>query len=74
LPGNLCNNGVQHDNDYASVADIQILQTAQEILTSGTSLNPKTELSQMHVNQAKGAFHSLEYSTIHQSMHKAWPN
>jgi hypothetical protein len=31
LPGNLSNNGARHNNDHASIADIQILLTAQEI-------------------------------------------
>ena len=31
LPRNLSNNGARHDNDHASIADVQILPTAQEI-------------------------------------------
>ena len=34
LPGNLSHKGIRHDNDHASIADIQILPTAQEITSS----------------------------------------
>jgi hypothetical protein len=31
LPGNLSSKGARHDNDYTSIADIQILPIAREI-------------------------------------------
>ncbi|KAL9132322.1 MAG: hypothetical protein Q9175_006504 [Cornicularia normoerica] len=49
LPGNLSNNGARHDNDHASVADVQILPTAQEIASSRQEYLPLIDSTQHHL-------------------------
>ena len=54
LPGNLSNNGARHDNDYASISDIQILPTAQEIASSRQEYLPLIDSTQHHLSGLAG--------------------
>ena len=54
LPGNLSNNGTRHDNDYASIADIQILPTAQEIASPRQEYLPLIDSTQHHLSGLAG--------------------
>ena len=49
LPGNLSNEGARHDNDHASIADIQILPTAQEIASPRQEYLPSIGSTQNHL-------------------------
>jgi hypothetical protein len=54
LPGNLSNNGARHDNDHASIADIQILPTAQEIASPRQEYLPLIDSTQHHLSGLVG--------------------
>ena len=54
LPGNLSNDGTRHDNDHASIADIQILPTAQEIASSRHEYLPSINSTQHHLSGLAG--------------------
>ncbi|MCJ1413701.1 hypothetical protein MMC32_000025 [Xylographa parallela] len=54
LPGNLSNNGARHNNDHASIADIQILPTAQEIASSRQEYLPLIDSAQHHLSGLAG--------------------
>ena len=54
LPGNLSNNGARHDNDHASIADIQILPTAQEIASPRQEYLPLVDSTQHHLSGLAG--------------------
>ena len=49
LPGDLSNNGARHDNDHASVVDVRILPTAQEITSTRQEYLPLIESTQHHL-------------------------
>lgn len=49
LPGNLSNIGARHDNDHASIADIQILPTAQEIASQRQEYLPLIDPARHHL-------------------------
>ncbi|KAL5354313.1 hypothetical protein ACLOAV_000401 [Pseudogymnoascus australis] len=49
LPGNLSNNGARHDNDHATIADIQILPTAQEIASQRQEYLPLIDPARHHL-------------------------
>lgn len=49
LPGNLSNNGARHDNDHASIADVRILPTAQEIASQRQEYLPFINTTQHHL-------------------------
>ena len=49
LPGNLSNIGARHDNDHASIADIQILPTAQEIASQRQEYLPLIDPAHHHL-------------------------
>jgi hypothetical protein len=50
LPGNLSNNGARHDNDHASVTDIHILPTDQEITSTRQEYIPTIDSTQHHLS------------------------
>jgi hypothetical protein len=54
LPGNLSNNGARHDNDHASIADIQILPTAREIASQRQEYLPLIDSTQHHLTGLAG--------------------
>lgn len=54
LPESLSNNGARHDNDYASIADIQILPTAQEIASSRQEYLSLIDSTQHHLSGLAG--------------------
>jgi hypothetical protein len=54
LPRNLSNNGTQHDNDHASIADIQILPTAREIASLQQEYLLLIDLTQHHLSSLAG--------------------
>jgi hypothetical protein len=54
LPGNLSNNGARHDNDHANIADIQILPTAQEIVSSRKEYLPLLDSTRHHLSGLAG--------------------
>ncbi|KAH8663361.1 hypothetical protein BGZ60DRAFT_489915 [Tricladium varicosporioides] len=54
LPGNLSKNGPRHDNDHVSIADIQILPTAQEIASSRQEYLPLIDSAQHHLSGLAG--------------------
>ncbi|WPG98204.1 Hypothetical protein R9X50_00099100 [Acrodontium crateriforme] len=54
LPGNLSGNGARHDNDHASIADIQILPTAQEIVSPRQEYLPLVNSTQNHLSGLAG--------------------
>ena len=54
LPGNLSNNGARHDNDHASIADIQILPTAREIASPRQEYLPLIDSTQHHLSGLAG--------------------
>ncbi|KAG4435121.1 hypothetical protein IFR05_009386 [Cadophora sp. M221] len=54
LPGNLSNNGARHDNDHASIADIQILPTTQEIASPRQEYLPLIDSTQHHLSGLAG--------------------
>ncbi|TGO06847.1 hypothetical protein BTUL_0451g00010 [Botrytis tulipae] len=54
LPGNLSNQGARHDNDHASIGDIQILPTAQEIASARQEYLPLTGSTQNHLSGLAG--------------------
>lgn len=54
LPGNLSTNGARHDNDHESVADIQILPTAQEIVSPRQEYLPLADPTQHHLSGLAG--------------------
>jgi hypothetical protein len=54
LPGNLSNYGARHDNDHASIADIQILPTAQEIASLRQEYLPLIDSTQHHLRGLAG--------------------
>ncbi|KFY34168.1 hypothetical protein V494_06994 [Pseudogymnoascus sp. VKM F-4513 (FW-928)] len=49
LPGNLSNIGARHDNDHASIADIMILPTAQEIASQRQEYLPLIDPTRHHL-------------------------
>ncbi|KFY08522.1 hypothetical protein V492_06159 [Pseudogymnoascus sp. VKM F-4246] len=49
LPGNLSKIGARHDNDHASIADIMILPTAQEIASQRQEYLPLIDPTQHHL-------------------------
>ena len=49
LLGNLSNNGARHVNDHASVVDVRILPTAQEITSTRQEHLPLMESTQHHL-------------------------
>ncbi|ELR09946.1 hypothetical protein GMDG_04422 [Pseudogymnoascus destructans 20631-21] len=49
LPGNLSNIGARHDNDHASIADILILPTAQEIASQRQEYLPLIDPARNHL-------------------------
>ncbi|KAK6591706.1 hypothetical protein H4I96_12262 [Botrytis cinerea] len=54
LPGNLSSQGARHDNDHASIGDIQILPTAQEIASPRQEYLPLTDSTQNHLSGLAG--------------------
>jgi len=70
LPGNLSNNGARHGNDHAKVADIQILPTAQEIVSSRQKYLLLIDLTQHHLSGLAGLlnrqFRLLREDTVRQ--------
>lgn len=54
LPGDLSNNGARHDNDHADIASIQILPTAQEIVSTRQEYLPLLESTQNHLSGLAG--------------------
>ncbi|MCJ1396231.1 hypothetical protein MMC18_009120 [Xylographa bjoerkii] len=54
LPGSLSDNGARHDNDHESIADIQILPTAQEIASSRQEYLPLIDSAQHHLSGLAG--------------------
>jgi hypothetical protein len=54
LPGNLANKGARHDNDHASIADIQILPTAQEIASPRPEYLPLVDSTLHHLSGLAG--------------------
>ena len=54
LPGHLSNNGARHDNDHASIADIQILPTAREIASPRQEYLPLIDSTQHHLSGLAG--------------------
>ncbi|KFY14961.1 hypothetical protein V491_05834 [Pseudogymnoascus sp. VKM F-3775] len=49
LPGNLSKTGARHDNDHASIADIRILPTAQEIASQRQEYLPLLDPARHHL-------------------------
>ncbi|TVY93442.1 hypothetical protein LAWI1_G000629 [Lachnellula willkommii] len=49
LPGQLSTNGARHDNDHASIADIQILPTGLEIVSPRHEYLPLLDSTQHHL-------------------------
>jgi hypothetical protein len=49
LPGDLSAYGIRHDNDHASISDIQILPTAQEIISPRQEYLPFADSSQNYL-------------------------
>ena len=70
LPGNLSNNGARHDNDHASIADIQILPTAREIASLRQEYLPLIDSTQHHLSGLAGLldrqFRLLREDTVRQ--------
>ncbi|KAI9784988.1 MAG: hypothetical protein M1839_001184 [Geoglossum umbratile] len=54
LPGNLSKDGARHDNDHASIADIQTLPTAQEIASLRREYLPLIDSTQHHLSGLAG--------------------
>ncbi|TGO16135.1 hypothetical protein BPAE_0516g00020 [Botrytis paeoniae] len=54
LPGNLSSQGARHDNDHASIGDIQILPTAQEIASLRQEYLPLIDSTQNHLSGLAG--------------------
>jgi hypothetical protein len=54
LPGNLSKNGPRHDNDHASIFDIQILPTAEEIASSRQEYLPIVDSTSQHLTGLAG--------------------
>ncbi|KAL9119512.1 MAG: hypothetical protein Q9187_003935 [Circinaria calcarea] len=54
LPGNLSNNGARHDNDHASIVNIQILPTPQEIASTRQEYLPLIDSTQHHLSGLAG--------------------
>jgi len=70
LPGHLSSNSARHDNDHASICDIQILPTAQEINCQRQEYLPLADLTQHHLPGLAGLldrqFRLLREDTIGQ--------
>jgi hypothetical protein len=49
LPGNLSRSGSRHDNDHASISDIQALPTAQEITSNREEYLPSIDPTKHHL-------------------------
>ncbi|KAF7957199.1 hypothetical protein EAE96_002790 [Botrytis aclada] len=54
LPGNLSSKGARHDNDHASIDDIQILPTAREIASPRQEYLPLIDSTQSHLSGLAG--------------------
>ncbi|KAH7311806.1 hypothetical protein BKA65DRAFT_600729 [Rhexocercosporidium sp. MPI-PUGE-AT-0058] len=54
LPGNLFSKGARHDNDHASIADIQILPTAREIASLRQEYLAAINSTQKHLSGLAG--------------------
>ncbi|PQE31568.1 nf-x1 finger and helicase domain protein [Rutstroemia sp. NJR-2017a WRK4] len=54
LPGHLSHDGARHDNDHASIADIRILPTAQEIASLRQEYLPLIHSEQHHLRGLAG--------------------
>ncbi|TEY28370.1 hypothetical protein BOTCAL_1025g00010 [Botryotinia calthae] len=54
LPGNLSSKGSRHDNDHASISDIKILPTAQEIASPRQEYLPLIDSTQNHLSGLAG--------------------
>ncbi|TGO63802.1 hypothetical protein BELL_1063g00010 [Botrytis elliptica] len=70
LPGDLSNQGARHDNDHASIGDIQILPTAQEIASARQEYLPLIGSTQNHLSGLAGVldkqFRLLREDTVGQ--------
>lgn len=54
LPGNLSDQGPRHDNDHASIRDIKILPTAEEIHSSRQEYLPSNDPEESHLPGLEG--------------------
>lgn len=54
LPGSLSNNGARHDNDHASIANIRVLPTTQEIASTRQEYLPIIDSTQNHLSGLAG--------------------